>query len=102
MALWKSFYNLTNLFFSLIPSEYERFLKDEIWGCTHYMKLPMETVMRMPVQDRRYFIQKHNEEQKGIRDSYEKKEGYSLSDGETINEFAKREQQFQKNLRGGS
>ena len=81
------FYNLTNLFFSLIPSSYEKILKDEIWGCTHYMKLPMETVMKLPIQDRRYFIQKHNEEQQGIKDAYERKTGKQSYNGEAINEI---------------
>lgn len=66
------------------------------------MKLPMETVMKLPVQDRRYFIQKHNEEQQGIRKSYEKKTGTAtISDGEAINEYAKLEQANIKNRKGG-
>lgn len=72
-------------------------LKDEIWGCAHYMKIPMETVMKLPVQDRRYFIQKHNEEQEGIRKMYSKKQGNSINDGETINEYARLEQLNIKN-----
>ena len=62
----------------------------------------METVMKLPVQDRRYFIQKHNEEQQGIRKSYEKKTGTAtISDGEAINEYAKLEQANIKNRKGG-
>ena len=94
------FYNLTNLYFSLIPSSYDRVLKDEIWGCTHYMKLPMETVMKLPIQDRRYYIQKHNEEQQGLRASYERRNGNRIYDGEAINEFAKLEQENIKNMKG--
>ena len=65
------------------------------------MKLPMETVMKLPVQDRRYFIQKHNNEQEGIREKLEKKNGSKTYDGESINEYAKLEQENIKNLRGG-
>ena len=66
------------------------------------MKLPMETVMKLPVQDRRYFIQKHNEEQQGIRKSYEKRTGTAtINDGEAINEYAKLEQANIKNRKGG-
>ena len=66
------------------------------------MKLPMETVMKLPVQDRRYFIQKHNEEQQGLRKAYEKKTGTAtISDGEAINEYAKLEQANIKNRKGG-
>ena len=61
----------------------------------------METVMRMPIQDRRYFIQKHNDEQNNIRREYEKKDGRNtFADGETINKYAKLEQQNEKNIRG--
>jgi hypothetical protein len=68
-------------------------LKDEIWGCTHYMKLPMETVMKLPIQDRRYFIQRHNEEQQGIRSEHERLKGNKVVDGEALNVYAKLEQQ---------
>ena len=62
----------------------------------------METVMKLPVQDRRYFIQKHNEEQQGIRKSYEKRSGTAtINDGEAINEYAKLEQANIKNRKGG-
>lgn len=76
-------------------------LKDEIWGCTHHMKLPMETVMKLPIQDRRYFIQKHNEEQEGLRTRYERRNGNQIQDGEAINAYARLEQQNLKNRRGG-
>ena len=67
------------------------------------MKIPMETVMKLPIQDRRYFIQKHNEEQEGIRASYEKKSGSGnrITDAETINQYAKLEQENIKNRKGG-
>ena len=76
-------------------------LKDEIWGCTHHMKLPMETVMKLPIQDRRYFIQKHNEEQEDLRARYERRNGNQIQDGEAINAYARLEQQNLKNRRGG-
>lgn len=91
------FYNLTNLYFSLVPSDYERSLKDELWGCTTYMKIPLETVMKMPVQDRRYFIHKHNEEQQGIRSAHEKRDNLMVYDGDAINAYAKNEQENIKN-----
>ena len=62
----------------------------------------METVMKLPVQDRRYFIQKHNEEQEGIRSDFEKARGNNrIFDGETINKYAKLEQQNLKARKGG-
>lgn len=93
---------MTNLFFSLISDDYDRMLKDEIWGCVHYMKLPMETVMRMPVQDRRYFIQKHNDEQQGIKKTMDKRSGVAtITDGDAINEYARLEQENIKNRKRG-
>jgi len=65
------------------------------------MKLPMETVMKLPIQDRRYFIQKHNEEQEGLRARYERRNGNQIQDGEAINAYARLEQQNLKNRRGG-
>jgi len=64
------------------------------------MKLPMETVMKLPIQDRRYYIQKHNEEQQGIKASYERRSGNRTYDGEAINAFAKLEQENIKNMKG--
>jgi hypothetical protein len=46
----------------MLPSEYERSLRDEIWGCFKYIGIPMETVMRLPIQERKYYIHKHNKE----------------------------------------
>ena len=76
-------------------------LKDEIWGCTHYMNIALETVMILPVEDRRYFIQKHNEEQYGIRSAIDRRRGNTTYDGEALNEYAKIEQQNIKNRKGG-
>ena len=60
------------------------------------MGLPMETVMKLPVQDRRYYIQRHNEEQAGIKNRRENggdKNNRTFTDAETINEYARREQE---------
>ena len=65
------------------------------------MKLPMETVMRLPIQDRRYYIQKHNEEQEGIRRAREKDTGMLKVDGDAINEYARTEQENIKNRKMG-
>lgn len=56
--------------------------------------------MKLPIQDRRYYIQKHNEEQQGLRASYEKKNGNRTVDGEAINSFAKLEQENIRNMKG--
>lgn len=64
------------------------------------MKIPMETVMKLPIQDRRYFIQKHNEEQENIKSSIDRSKGSKVYDGESINNFAKLEQTNIKNMGG--
>ena len=60
--------------------------------------------MKLPIQDRRYFIHKHNEEQEQIKASNENRpgKGNSVYDGETINEYARIEQMNAKNRKGGN
>lgn len=65
------------------------------------MNIPVETVMKLPIQDRRYFIQRHNEEQQGIRAERERTSGNRVVDGEAINEYAKLEQENIKNRKRG-
>ena len=60
MAHKKCFYRLTNLFFSTLPNEYERIFKEEIWGCFKYIGIPMDTLMNMPIADRKFYIMLHN------------------------------------------
>ena len=60
MAHRKCFYRLTSLFFSILPSNYEKSFKEEIWGCFKYIGIPMDTLMNMPIADRKYYIMLHN------------------------------------------
>lgn len=48
------------MFFSISPNEYADALLDEIYGCFKYIGIPIDTVMNMPVQNRKYFISRHN------------------------------------------
>ena len=48
------------MFFSISPNEYAESLLDEIYGCFKYIGIPIDTVMNMPVQNRKYFISRHN------------------------------------------
>jgi hypothetical protein len=43
-----------------LPSDYEKSFKEEIWGCFKYIGIPMETLMNMPIADRKYYIMLHN------------------------------------------
>lgn len=92
MAQWKCFYNLTNLFFSIYPIDYEKNLKEELWGCFKYIGIPMDTLMNMPIQDRRYYIQKHNEDQEGHKKGAEHAKNEHTIQGEALNTYAAMEQ----------
>lgn len=68
---------------------------NEIWGCVKYIGLPYDTVMNMPIQDRKVWIQKHNIESKN--------EGKDPNEGNVsgfmINAYAENEQNNMKNMR---
>lgn len=40
---------------------YERNLKDELFACHMYVKIPFDVLERMPIMDRKYYIHKYNE-----------------------------------------
>lgn len=48
------------MLFSTSPNA-EQYLKDELWGCFKYIKIPLDVLYKMPTRDRKYFIQRHNE-----------------------------------------
>lgn len=84
-----------------MPENYERQLKDELWGCFKYIGIPWETLERMPIQDRRYYIQKHNADQEEIEKTYKSSsDGGSTVNNGDLNAFAKLEQSNAK-VRGG-
>lgn len=89
------------MFFSILPNEYERHLKEEIWGCFKYIGLPMETIMSMPIQDRKFYIIKHNEamemEEKRLKAAERGSSHDSTISGEALNAYAHREIQNNKN-----
>lgn len=96
MALWKYFYRLTNIFFSISPEEYERSFKEEIWGCYKYIGIPLDEIYKMPIQDRKYFIMKHNQEQEEYKLKHSPKNSNSIT-GDAINQYASITQQNIKN-----
>ena len=63
MALLICFLNGNQTLFSISPKS-EQYLKEELWGCFKYIKIPFETLYRMPVRERKFYIQKHNESAK--------------------------------------
>ena len=84
-----SFYNLTNTYFSILPNEFEKNLKDEIWGCFKYIGIPMDTIMNMPIQDRKYFIMKHNADEEELKQEIEGGGEMHTIEGEALNTYAK-------------
>ena len=48
------------MFFSMSPNDYADALLDEIYGCFKYIGIPIDTLMNMPIQNRKYFISRHN------------------------------------------
>lgn len=60
-------------------------------------------IMKLPIQDRRALIRKHNMEQEEIKKEYEKgsNENVRTYEGEMINTFAQMEQSNNLTKRGG-
>ena len=40
---------------------YEQNLKDELFACHMYIKIPFDVLDKMPIRDRKYYIHKFNE-----------------------------------------
>lgn len=54
----------------------------------------------MPIQDRRFFILKHNQEQENLKSEHEKSSKSGMSSNADLNAFARNQQSTKKNLRG--
>lgn len=73
---------------------------DELWGCFKHVGMSWDMIMKLPIQDRRTLIQKHNREQEAINNEIEGNNSPNnrTYEGEMINTFAKMEQ---SNMRKG-
>jgi len=40
---------------------YEKNLKDELFACHMYVKIPFDILQKMPILERKYYIHKYNE-----------------------------------------
>ena len=40
---------------------FEQNLKDELFACHNYIKIPFDVLNNMPIRDRKYYIHKYNE-----------------------------------------
>ena len=65
---------------------------EEIWGCVKYIGLPYETVMSMPVRNRKIWINRHNMEGDIKKEMEERKNGVNKISGEALNTYAGMEQ----------
>lgn len=84
---------MTNFYFSISPNEYSKNLLDEIWGCFKHIGMSWDMIMKLPIQDRRAMIHKHNMEQESIsRDMDKESSDIRRYEGESLNTFAKMEQ----------
>ena len=99
MAHSLPFSNLTNSYFLISPTEYAKNLLNEEWGCFKHIGMPWDMIMKLPIQDRRAFIHKHNREQDEINRDIDRSEGKDMQSvqGEAINAYAKIEQSNLKN-----
>jgi hypothetical protein len=71
---------------------------DEIWGCFKHVGMSWDMIMKMPIQDRRALIQRHNREQEEIENRLNNDNNSTdrTYEGEMINTFAKLDQLKQR------
>ncbi len=68
VALLKPFLNGTILFSSISP-DYDKNLAEELFGCFKYIGIPINTLYKMPIRERKFYIARHN---KAIEDEKNK------------------------------
>lgn len=76
------------MFFSISPDEYGDALLDEIYGCFKYIGIPIDTVMNMPIQNRKYFISRHNNECDELNRKYSRDKSINVT-GEGTENYTK-------------
>ena len=96
MAHLKPFLNGTILFSGISP-DYEKQLKEELFGCFKYIKIPFDELEKMPIRDRKFYILRHNEAVEAERKEYEEKQNGGSTRTEAIDAFTDIDQQNLKN-----
>lgn len=71
VALSRPFLNGTIMFSSISP-DFEKNLKEELFGCFKYINIPFRELEHMPTRDRKAYIQMHNKAVKKENDEYER------------------------------
>ena len=75
-------------------------LKEELWGCFKYIGIPFETLEKMPIRDRKYYILRHNSEQLDKKkDDINNKNLKRTNDPFVLEKMAEKEQIKNKNMR---
>lgn len=75
----------------MLPNEYDRYYKEEIWGCFKHIGISMDILMKMPIHDRKFYIYKHNSEQSEHK-SGNNNPSNDKNANEDVNKFAKMSQ----------
>ena len=85
---------MTSFYFSISPDEYAKNLSDEIYGCFKHIGMSWDMIMKLPIQERRAFIHRHNMEQDVIEREYNNQGQSNVRtyEGESLNTFARMEQ----------
>lgn len=73
-------------------NEAERYLKEELWGCFKYIGIPLNILYKMPTRDRKFYIDRHNNEMNDKIRQEQKKHPTNQSNM-NINKFADMSQQ---------
>ena len=97
MAHSRHFLSGTILFSSISP-DYEKLLKDELYGCFKYIKIPFSELYSMPIRDRKYYIMRHNQTVEEENLEYQRRSGKGESKTEAIEKYTNLEQSNLKNF----
>ena len=85
------------ILFSSISPEYERALKEELFGCFKYVGIPLDVLDKMPVRDRKFYIAKHNQY---VEAENQTRNGGTSINGEAIEGYTNLEQSQIRNREG--
>ena len=59
---------------------YEQNLKDELFACHTYIKIPFDVLDKMPIRDRKYYMHKYNEYMEAKNEAMKGNSSSSTSD----------------------
>lgn len=67
-------------------------LFEEIYGCVKYIGMPYDTIINMPIQYRKFWINRHNLDIQKIKEKEDnKKSGSVITEKHLINNYAETE-----------